>query len=103
MSTQRVLELRDVSVRRGARTILDPINFAISEGERWVVLGPNGAGKTTLLRVAAAQIHPSQGQAEILGERLGEINVFDLRTRIGFASSALASHIPNSFPPFAKN
>jgi iron complex transport system ATP-binding protein len=47
MSTQRVLELRDVSVRRGTRTILGPINFAISEGERWVVLGPNGAGKST--------------------------------------------------------
>ena len=53
MSSQRVLELRDVSVRRGVRTILGPINFAISEGERWVVLGPNGAGKSTLLEILA--------------------------------------------------
>jgi iron complex transport system ATP-binding protein len=46
---QEVLELRDVSVRRGQRTILRPINFSITSGERWVVLRPNGAGKSTLI------------------------------------------------------
>lgn len=49
-----------------------------------------------MLRVAAAQIQPSSGQAEILGKTLGEVNVFELRTRIGFASNALTDHIPNS-------
>jgi len=61
-----------------------------------VIIGPNGAGKTTLLRVAAAQIQPTTGTAEILGEKLGRANVFELRTRVGFASSALVSRIPNS-------
>jgi iron complex transport system ATP-binding protein len=61
-----------------------------------VIIGPNGAGKTTLLKVCAAQIQPTRGEAVILDQRLGSVNVFDLRTQIGFASSAMAAHIPNS-------
>ncbi len=92
----RVIELNNVTVVRDGRAILNNVDWQVESDQRWVIVGPNGAGKTTLLRVAAAQIHPSSGQATILGERLGEINVFELRTRIGFASSALAAHIPNS-------
>ena len=57
-----VLSLTDVSVRRGDRIILGPLNFSISPGERWVVLGPNGAGKSTLLQILATKIFPTQGQ-----------------------------------------
>lgn len=92
----RIIDLNNVTVVRDGRPILNNVDWQVESDQRWVIVGPNGAGKTTLLRVAAAQIHPSAGQATILGERLGEINVFELRTRIGFASSALASHIPNS-------
>lgn len=94
MST--VIDLQNVSIVRSGKPILDSVTFAASSSERWVVLGSNGAGKTTMLRVCAAQIHPSSGQATILNQRLGEVNVFELRTRIGFASSALANQIPNS-------
>ncbi len=41
MAGEYVLELRDVAVRRGDRTILGPLTFAIKPSERWVVLGPN--------------------------------------------------------------
>ena len=92
----RVIDLNNVTVVRDNRAILNNVDWQVEDNQRWVIIGPNGAGKTTLLRVAAAQIHPSSGQATILASRLGEINVFELRTRIGFASSALAAHIPNS-------
>ena len=92
----RVIDLNNITVLREGRAILNNVDWQVDADQRWVIIGPNGAGKTTLLRVAAAQIHPTSGQATILGERLGEINVFDLRTRIGFASSALAAHMPNS-------
>lgn len=94
MST--VLDLQNVSVVRGGKAIIDSLSFQATSDQRWVILGPNGAGKTTMLRVCAAQIHPSSGAAYVLGSRLGEVNVFELRTRIGFASSALANQIPNS-------
>jgi iron complex transport system ATP-binding protein len=91
-----VIRLDDVSLVRDSKPILDRIHWQVEDNQRWVIIGPNGAGKTSLLRIAAAQIHPSLGTAQILGETLGEVNVFELRTRIGFASSALAAHIPNS-------
>ena len=90
------LNFNDVSVSRDGKSILQKVDWQVSDSERWVIIGPNGAGKTTLLRVAAAQIQPTTGTAEILGEELGGTNVFDLRTRVGFASSALVSRIPNS-------
>jgi iron complex transport system ATP-binding protein len=90
------LNFNDVSVTRDGKSILQNVSWQVSGSQRWVIIGPNGAGKTTLLRVAAAQIQPTTGNAEILGEKLGRTNVFELRTRVGFASSALVSRIPNS-------
>jgi iron complex transport system ATP-binding protein len=89
-----VLELVDVSVRRGEATLLESVDWTVEEDERWVILGPNGAGKTTLLQVASAQIHPSAGIVGILGEVLGTVDVFELRPRIGLTSAALAERIP---------
>ena len=63
-----VLELADVTVRRGEAVLLDQVSWTVEEDERWVVLGPNGAGKTTLMQVAGARIHPSSGTAAILDE-----------------------------------
>lgn len=91
-----VLDFNNVTVLRDKKPILNNIDWQISSNQRWVIIGPNGAGKTTLLRIAGAQIHPSTGQAKLLGSTLGEINVFELRTRIGFASNAMSVHIPNS-------
>jgi iron complex transport system ATP-binding protein len=59
-----------------------------------VVLGANGAGKTTLLQIASAQLHPSGGEAYLFGERLGAVDVFELRPRIGLASAAISQRIP---------
>jgi iron complex transport system ATP-binding protein len=89
-----VLQFVDVTVRRGSATLLDGVNWTVEEDERWAVLGPNGAGKTTLLQIAAAHMHPSSGTAYVLGERLGAVDVFELRPRIGLASSFLAERIP---------
>ncbi|WP_250444997.1 ABC transporter ATP-binding protein [Actinotalea sp. C106] len=88
-----VLDLQDVSIRRGPKTILDSVSWTVQEGERWVVLGRNGAGKTTLLQIASGRMHPSAGTAHVLGERLGAVDVFELRPRIGVASAALADRI----------
>ena len=91
-----VLDFQDVSIRRGAKTILDTVSWQVREGERWVVLGRNGAGKTTLLQIAAGRMHPSSGTADLLGRRMGRVDVFEQRPRIGLASSALAERIPGS-------
>jgi iron complex transport system ATP-binding protein len=89
-----VLDLQGVSIRRGPKTILDDVSWRVVDGERWVVLGRNGAGKTTLLQIASGRMHPSSGTAHVLGERLGAVDVFELRPRIGVTSAALADRIP---------
>ncbi|GAA3660549.1 ABC transporter ATP-binding protein [Microbacterium marinilacus] len=89
-----VLSFEDVVVRRDGRNIVDGLSWAVNDDERWVVLGPNGAGKTTVLQLADTLLHPTSGTVEILDERLGRTDVFELRPRIGFASQALARRIP---------
>lgn len=92
----RILDFNNITVSRDGKPIINNIDWQVESNQRWVIIGPNGAGKTTLLRIAAAQIQPTSGTAKILGHTLGSVDVFELKTRIGFASNALSQHIPNS-------
>lgn len=88
-----VLEVSDVVVRRGGRNIINGVDWAVNEGERWVVLGPNGAGKTTLIRLVSGRLHPTAGTVSIIGETLGQVDVAELHPLVGLASSALDQRI----------
>ncbi|WP_147680080.1 ABC transporter ATP-binding protein [Actinomyces ruminicola] len=88
-----VLRFNDVSLHRGTTQILSHVTWSVAEGQHWVLLGPNGAGKTTIARIASAQLFPSSGTVDILGERLGRVDVSELRPRIGLSSSALAARV----------
>ncbi|MGC9377897.1 ABC transporter ATP-binding protein [Streptomyces sp. MH13] len=85
-----VLRLQDVSVGRHTsdRLILDGIDWTVRPGEHWALLGANGAGKTTLLRLLGALMHPTTGTVDVLGSRLGRVDVRELRTHIGHVTSA---------------
>jgi iron complex transport system ATP-binding protein len=96
MAGEYVLELRDVSVRRGERTILGPLTFAIKPGERWVVLGPNGAGKSTLLQILATRFFPTNGSVHLLDKEMGKVDLSELRTRIGICGALISEDIPES-------
>lgn len=89
-----VVKLSAVSVVRSGTTLLDGIDWEVMPDQRWVVLGPNGAGKSTLLQVVGAQMHPTSGTAQVLGETLGQVDVFDLRTRIGHTAVTIADRLP---------
>lgn len=91
-----VLELVDVSVVRDGRALVDDVSWSVKEGERWIILGPNGAGKTTLLNLASSYLFPSSGRVSILGDRLGGVDVFELRPRIGMSGSGLSDKLPRS-------
>ncbi|MFD4144020.1 ABC transporter ATP-binding protein [Streptomyces sp. NBC_00390] len=91
-----VLELVDVSVVRDGRALVDDVSWSVKEGERWVILGPNGAGKTTLLNIASSYLFPTKGEVQVLGERLGAVDVFELRPRIGVAGIAMAEKLPKN-------
>jgi len=94
--SDEVLKLRGVSVRRETSLLLRNVDWTAHEDERWIIIGPNGAGKTTLLQVASPLLCPTEGTVEVLGERLGEVDVFELRPRIGLTSASIAERVPSA-------
>ena len=84
------LRLADVTLVRDGTTILDGIDWTVGDGERWIVLGANGSGKTSLVRIASLYLHPSSGTVDVLGERLGRVDVRRHRRRIGVVSASFA-------------
>jgi ATP-binding cassette subfamily F protein uup len=59
--TKRLVELEDVSVDLGGKTILEGLNLLITAGMRVGLVGPNGSGKTTLLRLLTGELQPASG------------------------------------------
>jgi iron complex transport system ATP-binding protein len=86
-----VLSLRGVAFVRDGRRILDGVDWAVDDGQRWVVIGPNGSGKTTLVRIASMWEHPSAGEVEVLGGVLGRVDVRHHRTAVAVVSAAVAN------------
>ncbi len=89
-----VISATDISVVRDGKTILGPLSWSVNEAERWVVLGPNGAGKSTLFLLCATLIHPTSGELSVLGEKIGAVDLFELRPRIGVTHGHLTAEIP---------
>ena len=92
--TDLVISVDSAVVRRGRSVLLRDVTWQVELDERWVVLGPNGAGKTTLLNLVSGRMHPTSGTVDLLGERMGRVDVFELRPRIGLTTAALAAQIP---------
>jgi len=71
----RIIELRDVSVELGGRTLFQHVNLNLTAGERLGVVGRNGLGKSSLLKVILQELPVTSGVVEI-GART-EINYVD--------------------------
>jgi iron complex transport system ATP-binding protein len=84
------LQLTNVGLTRDETMILRDINWTVGDGERWIVLGANGSGKTSLVRIASLYLHPSTGTVDVLGQRLGRVDVRRHRRRIGVVSASFA-------------
>ncbi len=60
-ATENLVEVKDLTFRRGSRVIYDNICLAIPRGKVTAIMGPSGIGKTTLLRLIGGQIKPDEG------------------------------------------
>lgn len=67
---QKVLELRNVSKKRGRVQVLKDISFSISRGEICGLVGKNGAGKTTLIKIITSMLFPDEGEIIIDGKNI---------------------------------
>mgnify|MGYP003603958846 FL=1 len=84
-----VLRFDQVSVTRSRAQLLKDVTWSVEPEQRWIVMGPNGAGKSTLLRIASTRMFPTTGTVDVLGERMGAVDLSELRPAIGVASAQL--------------
>lgn len=84
-----VLQAENVDLVRNGRYLLRDASVRLEQGEHWVLLGANGAGKSTLLSLLGAFVHPTHGNVDVLGHRLGRVDMRELRTHIGHVDPRL--------------
>ena len=93
-----LVEIRDVTFKYGARTILANLSLGIERGKVTAIMGGSGCGKTTLLNLIGGRIRPSQGQVLVDGLNVPDLSkkdLFELRKRMGmlFQTGALLTDL----------
>lgn len=97
---QRVVEMHDVSIRYGQRTILRDLDWTIMNGERWALSGQNGSGKSTLLSLICADNPQSYACDITLFDRprgSGE-TIWDIKRHIGYVSPEMHRSYKRNLP-----
>lgn len=81
------ISFENVSFRYGARQlVLKNVSFTIDPGEKVAIVGSSGSGKTTIAKLLLGYYHPAQGQIWFDRLRVQDINLGDLRARIGYVA-----------------
>ncbi len=68
--SEKILELKNLTMRFGGVVALDGLNFHVNKGEICALIGPNGAGKTTVFNVITGVYAPTEGEIVFNGESL---------------------------------
>jgi iron complex transport system ATP-binding protein len=79
-----LLEVQDLLLRVGGRTLVRELSFRLGAGEVWCMLGPNGAGKTTFLHTAVGLREPQGGTVRLAGRALGDWPAAEAARQRGF-------------------
>ncbi|WP_157786408.1 ATP-binding cassette domain-containing protein, partial [Acinetobacter baumannii] len=74
LSTQSLIEVKNLSFNRGERVIYDNISLNIRRGQITAIMGPSGTGKTTLLRLIGGQLVPDQGEVLLDGKDIAQMS-----------------------------
>ena len=95
-----IIELHNVSIRYGERTILAPLSWTVCQGEHWAVSGSNGSGKSTLLSLICAD-NPQSYACDItlFGRPRGTgESIWDIKQHIGYVSPELHRSYQRNLP-----
>jgi ABC-2 type transport system ATP-binding protein len=78
-----VIDVRGVTKRFGARTVVNDIAMQVRPGEIYGFLGPNGSGKTTFLRMLCGLLTPDGGEGQCLGLDFRRESA-EIKKRVGY-------------------
>ena len=83
-----VIDMHQVSIRYGQRTILQDLNWTVKNGDRWALTGRNGSGKSTLLSLVCADNPQSYAcDISLFGHQRGHgESIWDIKRHIGYVS-----------------
>ncbi len=91
MNDGPLVDMHNVTIRKGGATLLKGVDLRICRGERVAILGPNGSGKTSLIRAMVGELRHDtsveDSYVKIGGEELW--NLFDVRRTFGLVSGEL--------------
>ena len=95
---QNLIEVKNLTFKRGSRVIYDNLNLQVQKGKITAIMGPSGIGKTTLLKLIGGQLMPERGEILFDGQdicRLSNRELYEVRKRMGmlFQSGALFTDI----------
>ena len=98
MSVNTLIEVNNLTFKRGERIIYDNLNLRVQKGKITAIMGPSGIGKTTLLKLIGGQLQPEQGEILFDGAdicRMSNGELYEVRQRMGmlFQSGALFTDI----------
>ncbi|MBB2688395.1 UNVERIFIED_ORG: osmoprotectant transport system ATP-binding protein [Rhizobium etli] len=80
-----MIEIRNVTKRYGAATVVDNVSMQVEKGSITVVVGTSGSGKSTLMRMINRLVPITEGEIFVGGQNVMDVEVTELRRRIGYA------------------
>ena len=90
---EKIIDLKDITVKYGENVVLDKLNLYINKKEFITLLGPSGCGKTTTLRCIAGFIEPDGGDIIFEGKRINDVPPHKRKVNTIFQRYALFSHL----------
>lgn len=84
--------LNGVTLRRGARTILDGLDLTVASGRLTCLVGPNGSGKSTAVKIMAGVLAADAGAVTIDGRPAEGLAAGDRARRVGYLPQDFTSH-----------
>ncbi|TCU18000.1 ABC transporter ATP-binding protein [Rhizobium sullae] len=80
-----MIEIRNVTKRYGAATVVDDVSMSVEKGSITVIVGTSGSGKSTLMRMINRLVPITEGQIFVAGQNVMDVPATELRRKIGYA------------------
>ena len=90
---EKLIDLKDITVKYGDNVVLDKLNLYINEKEFITLLGSSGCGKTTTLRCIAGFLEPDSGEIIFEGRVINDVPPHRRKVNTIFQRYALFSHL----------